>query len=186
MSLSDDLKRWGAAHASRYDQPERDEHVLSRARKIAPGTRERAARQLIGRDGTGRRTLMGAAAGRYSGRGEHRRAVPVPMWACDPVPSRNDAGPGFEAPITPNSVAWVDPMPTELRWIDRAIASLERRDKMMADVVREQFCGTGTQRMKAARIEGKYGGHFTYDMYRKELRRALEFLELVQVLDKAA
>lgn len=187
MAIADDLKRWGNARNARYETPSRDEHVLSRALDMAPGTRERAERRLIGRDGIGRRTLMGAAAGRFVGQGENRRPVPVPMWSCDPVPNRNDGGNGgWDPPITPESSAWVDLMPDDLRWIDRALASLERRHPLRAEVLRQEFCETGTQRMKAGRVESDYDGRFTYDMYRKELRKALEYLEVVQVLDRAA
>lgn len=194
MSVADDLKRWGNARNARYDRPTRDEHVLSRARDFAPMTRAKAEKRLMGRDGISRRLLMGAAAGRImrNPRGEIVRVLPVPIWACDPVPSRNDAGPGFDAepwsdPDTGRrSASWVDLMPDDLLWIERALASLERRSTIQTMVVRQEFCETGTQRMKAARVAEEYGGRFTYDMYRKELRKAMEFLEVSQVLDKAA
>lgn len=183
MALVDDLRKWGIAQTARSERHDRDEHVLSRAQDFAPGTRKRAALKLIGRGGLGRRTLMGAAAGRFTRDG---KPIPVPMWSCDPVPPRGATGGGSDVPISIGHSAWVDPMPDELRWISAAIAAIERKSVLRAMVVREEFMGTGTQRMKAARVQAQYGGRLTYDMYRKELRMGIEFLELMQMLDRAA
>lgn len=178
MPLRSDLKRWGEARAYRYERKDAGPHVLSRAREFAPGTAERALRQLLGRDGRGRRTLMGAAAGRFT---KARKPIPVPMWACDPVPSRDDCrGGGFDSPLTPQSVAWVDPMPDELHWIDQALTELARVNLMRMLVLREEFSGHGTQRTKAERVAEEYGGELTVWQYRRELVKALAFLEAKQ------
>lgn len=67
-------------------------------------------------------------------------------------------------------------VPDELRWIDRALAQLSRETPMRALILREEFCGVGTHRMKAARIEHQYGGTLTVRQYRYELQRALDWM----------
>lgn len=174
------MKRWASAKSWRLERQEAGPHALSRAREFAPMTREKAQKRLMGRDGISRRLMMGAAAGRVmvNPAGQVVRVLPVPIWACDPVPSRNDAGNGgSEAPIGPQSAAWVDPTPDDLRWIDEALAQLSRVNRMRMLVLREEFMGTGTQRMKAARLEAEYGGSLTVWQYRTELTKALAFVE---------
>lgn len=188
MTVRDDLKRWGAALTARHDRPAGQVHALTRARDFAPGTRENAAKRLIGRDGIGRRTLMGKAAGRVVTAPDGRivRVFPVPFWSCDPVPSRNDAGAGFDPPLTPESACWVDPMPDDLRWVGQVVAALSRTHRMRALVLQAEFTTHGPQRERAERLSAEYGGTFTLDMYRKELRKALEFVEVWRALDNAA
>src|SRR5690606_13368443 len=79
------LKAWGTATVNRYVAPRSDlsKHVLAQARELAPGTAERAARQLVGRGGGERRAFMAA---HYQVRGMRV----VPPWAVDPVPCSND------------------------------------------------------------------------------------------------
>lgn len=181
MTIRDDLRRWANAKSWRMERSETGTHALSRAREFAPMTRAKAEKRLLGRDGISRRLLMGEAAGRVMRNplGEVVRVLPVPIWACDPVPCRNDAGSGgAEAPITPQSAAWVDPTPDDLHWIDRALAQLERVNRVRMLVLREEFMGTGTQRMKAARVAEEYGGTLTVWQYRAELSKALAFLEV--------
>ena len=43
-------------------------------------------------------------------------------------------------------------------------------------VLREEFTGTGTQRMKAGRVARAYGGELTLRQYRAELQRALDWM----------
>ena len=146
-------------------------------------TRAKAQKRLMGRDGISRRMAMGVAAGRVvtNPRGEVVGVLPVPIWACDPVPCKNRGSfGGSEAPITAQSVAWVDPIPDDLHWIDRALAQLERVNRMRAQILREEFMGTGTQTMKARRVAEEYGGELTVWQYRKELGKALAFLEVTE------
>lgn len=194
MTIRDELQRWARAKSWRVERAESGPHALSRAREFAPMTREKAQKRLMGRDGISRRTAMGVAAGRVmtNPAGQVVRVLPVPMWACDPVPSRNDAGPGFDAgpwideDTGRRSVSWVDPVPDDLLWVGRAVAQLERANLMRARVLWEEFFGTGSQRERAAALEKRYGGRLTLDMYRKELRRAFDFMEDRQALDNAA
>ena len=167
--LRDQMKRWGHARqayiAVLLDGHSAGNHMLEQARTLAPGTRERAERQLLGRDGTDRRTRMAEAVGIKGMR-------VVPMWSCDPVPAHNDASPpcDIRAVIEPA-------IPDELRWIDRALAVMARRWPIREAIVREEFTGSGTQRMKARRVELSYGGTISIHQYKRELRRGLEFLE---------
>lgn len=181
MTIRDDLQRWASAKSWRQERAEAGPHALSRAREFAPMTRAKAQKRLMGRDGLSRRMLMGEAAGRVvvNPQGEVVRVLPVPIWSCDPVPAHNDCrGGGFDAPITPQSAAWVDPTPDDLRWIDQALAQLGRVNRMRMLVLREEFMGTGTQTMKARRVAEEYGGGLTVWQYRKELGKALAFLEV--------
>lgn len=172
MTLPDDLARWKHAQAARHERgTSTRSHVLGQGKPVEP-------RQTIKRSGISRRTAMGAAAGRVVTAPDGRviRVLPVPLWACDPMPSRNDAGPGFDAAITPESSAWVDPMPDDLRWVDRALAALERTSLMRAMCLREELLGHGSQRMKAERVAERYGGSLTVWQYRTELGKALAFV----------
>lgn len=170
-SVKDQLRRWGSAYqaylAVVLDGPGVATHVLEKARTLAPGTRERAAKRLIGRDGRARRRMMAKAAtigGLHS----------VPMWACEPVRGRNDASPprDLHAVITPA-------IPDDLRWIDRALSAMARQCPLREAIVREEYTGGGTQRMKARSIELRYGGTLSIDQYKRELRRGIEYLELM-------
>lgn len=166
--LKDQLRRWGNARkayiAVKLDGKGHFTHQLEKAMSVAPGTRERAERQLLGRDGRSRRRYMAAAAGCGM------RAVP--MWACDPVPAKNDAGPprDIHAAIMPE-------IPDELRWIDRALSRIAMKWPMRAEILREEFEGSGTQADKARRMADQYGGKLSLDQYKRELRRGLECLE---------
>lgn len=170
------LKRWGHATVMRLailqEGRSTGETVLSRNRDLAPGTRENADRHLVGRDGTARRERMAYDPGAKDVKGQPRMRV-VPMWACDPVPAHNDAGPPRDYEPTAVDVG----VPDDLRWIDSAIASLSRTHPIRAMVLREEFTGTGTQRMKAARVERLYGGRMEVRQYRAELQRALLYLD---------
>lgn len=166
--LTKQLRAWGFAKANRYGVPREESaprtHQLERARDFAPGTRERAARQLIGRDGTDRRAFMAAKSG-----------VPgmnvVPMWSCDPVRSSNDADPPRD-----REAATEMPVPDALRWIDRAVSQMSRSSEVRAMVLVEEFTTTGSQAVKARRVQERYGGRFSVWMYRRELQRALDWL----------
>lgn len=164
------LKRWGYYTVTRYwifvDGIGPGDSVLAKALDEAPGTKEKAAVELVGRDGTGRLVYMARKLGEECG------LDILPDWAVDPIRAKNDAG----APRSTRPSTADHGIPDELRWIDRALSQIWRQSPVRAMVVRQEFCDRGTQRMKARRIELQYGGRFTVAMYRNELRRALDFL----------
>lgn len=167
--LTQQLRAWGVVQNRRLDQWEtvRAEHPIAQARDFAM-SRKQARERLAGRDGRGRRGKMAAAAG-YPGL--------LPTWACDPVPCKNDASPPRDL-AAPSVDAFVDTdPPDDLRWIDRAVSQLSRVNLLRAMCLREEFCGTGTQAIKAARVAAAYGGTFTVRMFRIELMHAKAFLE---------
>lgn len=157
------LKDWGTATLNRYALPraDRSTHVLQQARDLAPGTVERAARKLIGRDGGDRRRFMAARAG-------VDRMTIVPVWAVDPVPCANDAGRPHDNP----PVAVDMGIPDDLLWLERAVTQMSRQNLLRALCVREEYCGVGSQRIKAARVAERYGGKLTLRQYRYELTKA--------------
>lgn len=172
--VREQLRQWGSARqayiAVVQDGSSIGTHMLEQARTLAPGTRERAERRLLGRDGHDRRAFMAQAIGIQGMR-------VVPMWACDPVPSRNDAGrpQDTRAVITPA-------IPDELRWIDRALAAIARQWPLRAEIIREEFESGGTQAHKARRVAERYGGKLSIDQYKRELRRGLEYLDAMTAI----
>lgn len=162
------LRRWGYATVNRFaandDGPSAGDSVLAKTRDLAPGTRENFERQLIGRDGEARLRWMAAKA-------DVKGLAKLPAWSCDPIRSRNDA----DAPHERHAVVDLG-VPDDLRWIDRALASLERQFPVRAMVVREEFCGVGTHRMKAGRVARLYGGQLSVRQYRYELQRGLDWM----------
>lgn len=179
MSANDDLKeqlrRWGFRTVNRYartwDGASNGDSVLALAKDMAPGTRENAARRLAPRDGGERRRFM---AEKLCAAEDAKLSMrTVPMWAVDPVRASNDASRGHD------NHAVVDlGIPDDLRWIERAVCSLSRQSPVRALVLREEFCGTGTQRMKAGRVERQYGGRLSVRQYRYELALALEWIRM--------
>jgi hypothetical protein len=181
MKREDDLVRqlqsWGFHQVNRYgryaandDRREAADHPIERARDFAPMTRENVAKQLLGRDGRSRRRLM--AKGLYDAERDVQILDIVPMWACDPMPARNDAGP----PRGVNHSAIDIGTPEDLRWIDRALAEMSRSAPVRALVLREEYCGQGTHSEKAAAVENQYGGNISVRQYRYELGRALDWM----------
>jgi hypothetical protein len=167
--ICDRLKEWGVAsvarHARQHDGPSHGESILEKNKDLAPGTRENFARAVVARDGRSRRRYMAtnlAACG----------IAMVPLYACDPVPARNDAS----HPVS-HSNAWVDiGLPDEARPIDDAIAQMARTHPIRAAIVREEFTTTGKQEIKAGRVQARYGGKLTLRQYRHELEKAKEWL----------
>lgn len=200
MSENDELKtqlrRWGFMTVNRYartwDGPSGGDSILVQAKDLAPGTRENAARRLAGRDGGERRRFMAekASTQRCEGCGgdvgPKDDACPacgmvpmgarlslrtIPIWAVEPVRAANNASRPHE------NHAVIDlGIPDDLRWIESAVASLGRQYPIRAEVLREEFCGVGTQRMKAGRVERKYGGKLSVRQYRYELSLGLEWM----------
>lgn len=168
--LRDVLRRWGYYTVTRHwvfvDGVGPGDSVLAKALDEAPGTKEKAAVELVGRDGTGRLRYMAGKLGEECG------LAILPEWAVDPIRAKNNAG----APRSTRPSSADHGMPDALRWVDRALSQMWRHAPIREMVVRQEFCERGTQRMKARRVELEYGGRFTVAMYRNELRRALDFL----------
>lgn len=161
------LKAWGTATVNRYVAPRSDlsKHVLAQARELAPGTAERAARQLVGRGGGERRAFMAA---HYQVRGMRV----VPPWAVDPVPCSNDADRPHDNPPAAIDMG----IPDDLLWVERAVSQMARQCPLRALVVREEYTGTGSQRVKARRVADRYGGQLSLRQYRYELTKARVWL----------
>ncbi|HGK7302448.1 TPA: hypothetical protein ACJ509_000274 [Stenotrophomonas maltophilia] len=165
--LTEELRRWGHAQVNRFalSRADRSAHVLERARDMAPVTRERALQDLVARDGTDRRRLMAAGSGVKGMR-------IVPMWAADPIRAANDADRPHDNPEIAVDVG----VPDELRWIDRALASMERQHPVRALIVRTEFTVSASQAVKARMVAEKYGGTLSVWQYRRELQRGVDFL----------
>lgn len=171
VGLNDQLKRWGAATVNRFalhrDGPSAGDNVLAKTFKVANG--KKLDRELLKRDGSSRRAIMAARTG-----------VPglsvVPKWSCDPIRASNDADYPHERAAVCVDVG----IPDDLRWIDRALSQMSRQHAIRAMIVREEFTGQGTQRMKAMRVQRAYGGQLSVRQYRYELQRALDWLRGAQ------
>lgn len=164
--LTEELRRWGHAQVNRFalSRADRSAHVLERARDMAPKTPERAMRDLVARDGTDRRRLMAAGSGVKGLR-------IVPLWAADPIRAANDADRPHDNPEIAVDVG----VPDELRWIDRALASMERQHPLRALIVRTEFTVPASQAVKARMVAEQYGGSLTLRQYRYELAKALDW-----------
>ena len=162
-----DLRRWGIAQANRYafSRADRTVHVLESARDLAPGTREKAVRDLVGRDGSSRRRFMAERTGVDS-------LAILPTWAVDPVRSANDADRPHDNPEIAVDVG----IPDDLRWVDRALASMHRQSPLRALILRTEFTISTSQASKARMVREQYGGKLSVWQYRRELQRALDFL----------
>lgn len=169
-ALYDQLKRWGNLQASRFaaneDGPSRGENILHKFKDLAPGTREKAEKALVGRNGAERREYMAEKVG-------IKNIRRVPMWSCDPVPARNDAGPPRDHPVRKVELM----IPDELRWIDPAINALSRAYPLRAAIVTAEFIEPGTHGMKCARVAYRYGGTLTVRQYRYELQLAMVWMD---------
>ncbi len=165
--LTEQLRRWGHAQVNRFalSRADRSVHVLDKVRDHAPLTRERALQDLVGRDGTDRRRLMAAGSGVQGLR-------IVPLWAADPIRASNDADHPHDNPEIAVDVG----VPDDLRWIDRALASMERQNPMRALIVRTEFTVSTSQAVKARMVAEQYGGSLTLRQYRYELGKGAEWL----------
>lgn len=169
--LLQQLRAWGHAQQVRYcySRSDRSTHALQQARDFAPGTRERALRDLVSRDGTDRRELMAGRAG--------CGLSAVPMWSCDPIRSSSDADRPHDNP----EIAVDAGIPEELLWIDRALAQLSRQFPIRALCIQVEFCEPGIQMEKAEIAAERYGGALSIWQYRRELQAGIEMLRGVQV-----
>lgn len=169
--IIEDLRRWGIAQANRYafSRSDRSVHALESARDLAPGTRENALRDLVGRDGSSRRRFMAERAGDVG-------LNIVPTWAVDPVRSSNDADRPHDNPEIAIDVG----VPDELRWVDRALASISRQSPLRALILRTEFTVSASQAVKARMVRDQYGGKLSVWQYRRELQRALDWMRFSQ------
>lgn len=177
MMTTDELEclliEWGAL--SKYEEAREDGptdfHVLQRAREFAPGTRERAAARLVGRDGGERRRLM-ARQLRACG------IRVVPMDYVDPVagtPTRKAA---------PMSRA-AHSIPERLRAVHDSAIELYRVDTLGGLVLRQEYCGYGSQHAKAERVTVAMSTPIGIRVYRESLARAKGWMH-ARLLSKAA
>ena len=165
--LTEELRRWGHAQVNRFalSRADRSVHVLDKVRDHAPLTRERALQDLVGRDGADRRRLMAAGSGVQGLR-------IVPLWAADPIRASNDADHPHDNPEIAVDVG----VPDELRWIDRALASMERQSPLRALIMRTEFTVSASQAVKARMVAERYGGSLSVWQYRRELQRATDWI----------
>ena len=167
--LTTELRRWGEHAAVRYQRDAPDEsapgaHPLDRARDFAPGTRERAAKLLAGRDGRSRRVIQGRAAG----------LVVSPVWATDPIPCTETRTPG------PPMAQFDRGVPPEYRWVDRAIAAISRTNPVRAAVLRYEFQVQVSQGVKARMVSEETGVGLSRWQYRRELALGLAYLDALR------
>ncbi|WP_372174388.1 hypothetical protein [Xanthomonas axonopodis] len=162
-----ELRRWGYAHANRYtlSRADRSRHVLENAQDYAPKTVEQAFCELVERDGRQRRRFMAERAG-LTALGE------IPLWAVDPVRARNDADRPHDNPEIAVDIG----IPDDLRWIDRALASMSRQFPLRVLVVRTEFTVAASQTVKARMVAEQYGGTVSIWQYRRELQRGIDFM----------
>lgn len=167
--LVEQLRAWGNAQVNRFalSRAERTVHVLGKVRDSAPMTKERADRELVGRDGTERRTFMAERSG-VAG-----MAI-LPLWAVDPVRSSNDADRPHDNP----EIAFDMGIPEELRWVERGLAEMERQYPLRALIARTEYTVAASQAVKARMVAEKYGGSLSVWQYRRELERAVEWMKM--------
>ncbi len=139
--------------------------MLDKVRDHAPLTRERAMQDLLGRDGESRRRFMAARSGVQG-------MKMLPTWAVDPVRAANDA----DKPHDNAEIAVDMGTPDELRWVDRALASMGRQYPLRALILRTEFTVSASQAVKARMVAEQYGGSVTLRQYRYELSRSLDWI----------
>lgn len=161
------LRAWGHAQANRYalSHADRSVHVLDKARDFAPGTKERALRDLVGRDGGERRRFMARRSGVDA-------MNILPTWAVDPIRSTNNADRPHDNPEIAVDVG----IPDNLRWVESAIAAMMRQNPLRGLIVHTEYTVAASQAVKARMVAEKYGGSLTLRQYRYELGRSLDLL----------
>lgn len=119
---------------------------------------------LVGRDGESRRRLMAARSGVQG-------MQMLPTWAVDPVRAANDA----DKPHDNAEIAVDMGTPDELRWVDRALASMQRQHPLRALIVRTEFTVSASQAVKARIVAEQYGGSLSVRQYRYELGKGIDW-----------
>lgn len=167
------LRAWGHAQATRYalSRADRSVHVLDKARDFAPGTKERALRDLVGRDGISRRRFMGQRCGVDA-------MHILPTWAVDPIRSTNDA----DRPHDNAEIAVDQGIPDNLRWVESALVAMERQNLLRAMVLRTEYTVSASQAVKARMVAEAYGGVFTLRQYRYELGKGIDLFRGVATM----
>jgi hypothetical protein len=170
QDLVHDLQRWGAfvtlelQHRQEVAENPR-QHIIQRTRRFAPMKLKLAKRKLISRDGEARRRRIAQSAG-------VKGMTIAPKWSSDPIRCTETRHKG---PI-PRPVIKLE-LPDELEWIAPALAALQATSQLQALVVRAEFTGSGvTQKERARDAQRRYGGALTYSQYRRELDKALGWL----------
>jgi hypothetical protein len=185
--LKEQLEAWGRATATRFavneDGPSQGDNVLANpmlARQRELGMRSRLKREkereIVGRSGEDRRRFMAkkmAEGDGVDGKPTRLRLGLVPMWAVDPIPSRNDADRPRDLPQARVDIG----IPDELTWVERAYIQLRRQHPLRALCFHEEFCTPGSQDAKAARVQKAYGGRLSKWQYRLELQRAIDWVQ---------
>jgi hypothetical protein len=155
------LTEWGAL--AKYEEAKseagNDFHVLARAREFAPGTRERAAAQLVGRDGGARRKLMARELGQCGVR-------VVPKSYVDPVPGKTTHKAGPRERIE-------DSIPPRLKAVHAAALALYRADELAGLALRQEYCAYGSHGTKAYRVSEAVGRKIGIRVYREALARGI-------------
>lgn len=113
---------------------------------------------------TGARDAAQEGAGRKGG-SQGRSSVVLqlqgmqmpPSWAVDPARAANDADKPHDNP----EIAVDTGTPDELRWVDRALASMGRQCPLRALTVRTEFTVSASQAVKARLVAEQYGGVLT-------------------------
>ena len=164
------LKAWGHATVNRFalSGSDRSTNVLaSNLRNLPAQHKPSVDRELVKRDGRSRRFYM---AGQLKG-----ATRMIPLWACDPVPARNDADRPHDNPEAAVDLG----IPDDLRWVDALVMRIERQNPLRGLVLRIEYTETANQMDKAALVHEEqkrrgFGGKFTKDMYRRELEKAID------------
>lgn len=176
------LNAWGHAVQNRYAVTgrERSQHALAKARDLAPGTAENALRQLLGRDGTSRRTFMAEKTNT-----DKLQMRILPAWAVDPIRATNDADRPHDNPEIPVDLG----IPEHLRWVDRLVRVMDKEQPLMAACLRQEYADQGSQAAKARRVndlmgygtlqgsDGVQRPRFRLWMYRNELEKAVAWIQ---------
>jgi len=156
--LKEQLRRWGYATVTRYaandDGPSLGDSVLVHVREMGAGPKQQARddRDLVKRDGDARLRHMA----RYAG---IKGLTKLPAWSCDPIRARNDA----DRPHTRHAVVDIG-IPDDLRWVDRALASMARTHLLRSIIVRTEFTVSASRTVKA---------RMACDAYEREMAKRL-------------
>ena len=166
------LRGWGHATKNRFalTKADRSTSVLaSNLRTLPAKKRPEDERALIGRDGYARRARMAQSANALA---KGLNLLAVPLWACDPIPARNDAGRPHDNPEAAVDMG----IPDDLRWVDDAVRRIERQHPLRGLVLRTEYTISASQKVKARMVAETYGGQFSLAMYRRELDKAIDLI----------
>ena len=135
------LKAWGLYYHERAPAERgvrsRVSHPIAMSMQFGAKKVKRATREVLGRDGRGRRAIMGGAVG-IEGFGL------VPMAFVDPVRCKEtrSGGGSYEG----------RPVPKELQNVDMAVRELEELSVVRAMCIRVQYCMEGDHATKVCLV----------------------------------